>query len=572
MRFLARKHSITKGQSDGLLMLCLMALATGLVTGTVIQLFRFAIEWPALLGLGAEPFRSIDPLIASGIVMTGATALGFFLRWTNCPPISMGVSHVVDRVTHYHGRMPFKAALLQFISATACILTGQSSGREGPAVHLGAASGSLLAQQFKLPSNSIRILAGCGTASAIAASFNTPIAGVIFAMEVILMEYTVAGFLPIILAASSGTLISHMVYGDQPAFIVPPLEIHSLIELPLFILIGVVTGCLAALFCFLSKSCLKLRNFSIITRFMLAGFITASLGFFIPEVFGIGYQNVDNSLTNSISLLLLLSIIAAKLVASATSNGLGMPIGIIGPTLVIGSCIGSAVLVIANQLGFAVPIDPLYAMVAMGTMMAAVLNAPLAALTAIVELTGSTSVVFPTMISIVLANLICKEGLKQLPPHITKLESEGHKANNSTFVQIFQGVSVMQLMSSNVKSVNVDISADIFDKLIHDTPSWIVIKEQENLTHIVRGIDFIQAAPNSPCEDEQLSLLSLRLPLIDTESIDRRCSALEAYHLMQQKGLNQLVITGNKKNNNLAVFGIITRQDFDHYFHQPRIY
>src|SRR5690606_23161392 len=120
------------------------------------------------------------------------------------------------------------------------LLSGQSAGREGPAVHLGAASSSLIGQWMRLPNNSIRILVACGTAAAISASFNTPIAGVIFAMEVVLVEYTLSGFTPVILAAVSAAVVNQLVYGDMPACTVPPLAMNSLLELPFIVLMGLM--------------------------------------------------------------------------------------------------------------------------------------------------------------------------------------------------------------------------------------------------------------------------------------------------------------------------------------------
>jgi CIC family chloride channel protein len=118
--------------------------------------------------------------------------------------VQTGVVHVMERLAYHQGCLPLRNAIMQFLGAVLCLITGQSLGREGPAVHLGAASGSLMAQRLRLSNNSIRTLVACGTAAAIHASFNTPMAGVVFAMEVVMMEYTIAGFTPVISPRSWG--------------------------------------------------------------------------------------------------------------------------------------------------------------------------------------------------------------------------------------------------------------------------------------------------------------------------------------------------------------------------------
>ena len=124
----------------------------------------------------------------------------------------------MERLTRHQGYLPLRNAVIQFFGGAIALISGQSGGREGPAIHLGATAASLLGQKFQLPNNSIRTMIACGTAAAIASSFNTPIAGVIFAMEVVMMEYTVASFLPIIVAAVTSTLVSQAFFGAAPAF------------------------------------------------------------------------------------------------------------------------------------------------------------------------------------------------------------------------------------------------------------------------------------------------------------------------------------------------------------------
>ncbi|HCW88494.1 MAG TPA: chloride channel protein, partial [Marinobacter sp.] len=175
---------------DALPQLAVLGLLSGLVTGAVILLFRLAIEWPLeqfLPGRESEAFEQLDWITRGLLPLSGALALGLLLQRLALQDRKVGVVHVMERLNYHQGYLTVRSALVQFFSGVITVITGQSAGREGPAVHLGAAFSSLMGQWMRLPNNSIRTLVACGCAAAISASFNTPISGVIFAMEVVMM-------------------------------------------------------------------------------------------------------------------------------------------------------------------------------------------------------------------------------------------------------------------------------------------------------------------------------------------------------------------------------------------------
>lgn len=184
---------------DALPQLAVLGLLSGLFTGGVILVFRLAIEWPLeyfLPGDGSESFEELDILTRAILPLAGAVALGLLMHNLATHDRKVGIVHVMERLNYHQGYISVRSALVQFATGVSTVVTGQSAGREGPAVHLGAAISSLMGQWMRLPNNSIRTLVACGCAAAISASFNTPISGVIFAMEVVMMEYTIAGFTP----------------------------------------------------------------------------------------------------------------------------------------------------------------------------------------------------------------------------------------------------------------------------------------------------------------------------------------------------------------------------------------
>ncbi|MDH5738273.1 MAG: chloride channel protein, partial [Gammaproteobacteria bacterium] len=174
-----------------------LGVVSGLITGLVILAFRTVIELPLdlILANGFEDFESLSRENRFLLPVVGAILLAIVLSFVSSAHRGMGVTHVLARLARYQGHLPFYNLLTQFFGGALALISGQSLGREGPAIHLGAAGSSLFGQALKLPNNSIRVLVGCGAAAAISASFNTPIAGVIFSMEVIILEYTIAGFI-----------------------------------------------------------------------------------------------------------------------------------------------------------------------------------------------------------------------------------------------------------------------------------------------------------------------------------------------------------------------------------------
>jgi len=398
--------------ADALLAVSVVGTLAGVASGAVTVLFRLAIETLQMALLGEpENYEALAWEVRVLLPTLGGLAVGLLFSFAATGSRQVGVMHVMRSMVVRAGRLPLRNAILQFVGGVLSIASGHSVGREGPAVHLGAAASSLLGQWLRLPNNCMRSLIACGTAASIAASFNTPIAGVIFAMEVVLMEYTVAGFAPVMLAAVAGTWTSHLVYGAAPAFDVPALRLATLWELPYILFLGVVVGSVAGLFNHLIDAVdRRMKDIHLWVRVGLAGLVTGSIGIVVPEVMGIGYDTVELALIGEATLGLLVLVAAAKFVATGIGLALGVPAGIIGPTLVMGAALGGAMGILGHTLAPELSADPgLYAMVGMGAMMGAVLQAPLAALMAIMELTVNPHILLPGMIAIVAASLTSRE-------------------------------------------------------------------------------------------------------------------------------------------------------------------
>ena len=394
--------------ADPLQRLALLGVAAGAVTGVVVSLFRLALDLAALAALDgdSEDFESLSPAMTVVLPLVGALVIGLVLTRVANERRSTGVAHVLERLRHHAGYLPPTNAIVQFLAGTAALASGLSGGREGPAIHLGATASSLLGRRLKLPAESIRILVACGVAAAIAGSFNTPMAGVVFAMEVVLMEYAAMSFIPVSLAAVTATVITRYLYGDTPVFAVGSIEMHSLLDLPFVVFAGLAIGALGAAFTAMVRFFTRMGRRPYWLRAVLAGAITAAAALASPAIMGVGYDTVDATLAGTLAWSLLGVILVAKIVASSACIGLGMPVGVIGPTLVIGAVAGG----LLGHFGLLVsPAETssqgFYVILGMAAMMAATLQAPLAALMTVVELTSNAHIILPAMLIVILATL-----------------------------------------------------------------------------------------------------------------------------------------------------------------------
>ena len=237
--------------SPAVLAMTALGLICGLGASLVILCFRFLIDsgQRSFMPFGdLGRFEALDVYWRFSLPVVGAILLGFLFHFFNAAERRVGIVHVIERLQFHEGHLPIKNFILQFVGGVIALISGQSVGREAPSVHLGAAISSLLGQHLQLPNNAVRIMVASGTAAAIAASFNTPLAGVVFAMEVVMMEYTIIGFTPVIVASVAATVVTRSLYEDGTVFFLPQLGLSSLWELGYILLLGIVLGALSAFF------------------------------------------------------------------------------------------------------------------------------------------------------------------------------------------------------------------------------------------------------------------------------------------------------------------------------------
>lgn len=563
---------------EALPQLTLLGLIIGVLAGVIIIAFRLAIDLPlaTLLPLHSDNFEALSPQWRFALPFVGAIAIGVVLQFIDPKYISVSASHVLDRLHRFQGRMPLGNIVVQFFAGIACLLCGQSVGREGPAIHLGAGSASLLGQWLNLPNNSLRPLIGCGVAAAISASFNTPVAGVIFAMEVILMEYTIAGFIPVILASVTGAAMTRMVFGHGLALESAGMQIVSLWELPYVILCGLAIAICAAAFIRIQLLCQPLQRYPIAIRLSAAGFLTGLAAIYSPQILGVGYDTISDALQNNLAFTALLLIILCKLIVTATSLGLGMPGGVIGPTLFLGACVGAALGIIGSTIFPGAASPGFYALLGMAAMMAAVLNAPLAALIAVLELTGNSNALFPGMLMIVVACLSTRQLFGCDSIFQSLLEAQGKTIDAGADQQVLSRAGVISLMSTDFIRSPQQLTHSQALLYLQSKPQWLMVHEAGDSAQLLRAADLAMYIEHINAEDntstgliDLLEISGMRREIAPIEDIANLYEASIAMRNLQVDALYVIRHSGNNSSQPATIKGIITREALDTFYLRP---
>ncbi len=571
------------GTAEAWPQLILLGLLSGLFTGLIILAFRFVITWPLeqlLPNYNAENFEDLSPIWHFFLPIIGSAIIALFLWRIHPDHLKVGIPHVLERLTYHQGKLPAANAIVQFFGGALAILFGHSAGREGPAVHMGATSGSLIGQWLKLPNNCTRMLVGCGVAAAISASFNTPIAGVIFAMEVVMMEYTLIGFIPVIVASATAAVLMQLVIGNEIAFIVPPFELTRLAEMPFILLMGVVIGFLALLFNRTVITTINTVTWPLSARIMLAGILTGSVAVFSPYIMGMGYDTVSTIFYGDVffgdmGLSVLLLLVVAKLFVTAICIGLGVPMGLIGPTLVIGAAAGAAIGLLGDTISQHTVSDiGFYAMLGMGAMMAAVLQAPLAAIMAVLELTHNSAVLFPAMAAVISASVTCRYFFPEGSIFQATLLAKGTEWRRAPIDHILEETNVTHCMHRTFHVKPMIISAEESKDIFRNKADWLIILDEESQpTNLMPIADVSIALSKEELDNINLNELpGLRYQL---SPISRHATLKEAQVIMDDTLIEALYVTDRRPVNALTtnktpiILGILRREDITRFYTEP---
>jgi H+/Cl- antiporter ClcA len=568
VRDLLTQYRDTLTDYRSLLPYAVLGIIGGVASALVILAFDQCIRLlAASWGVGGgEDFEALPRWLHFTLPVVGAGLLGLAFSLLRPESREVGIVHVLSRMHSHYGALPLRNMLVQFVGGAFALASGQSGGREGPGVHLGGAVNSLLGQRLGLPNNSLRILIACGTAGGIAVAFNTPLAGVIFAMEVVVAEYTVIGFIPVMLAAVSASAISHYLQSGAALFSIRPVALTSLWEVPYIVLLGICCGIAVAVFIRIIRLTGAIAHWPVLLRFLLAGVLTGTLALLVPQVLGMGYDTLENVLLGQVAPLALAVIALGKLLATGVSCGLGMPVGLIGPSLLIGGCIGGLLGGIGLTVMPELASEPvLYVVIGMAAAMGAILNAPLAAILAVVELTQTVSIAMPAMLAIIAANLTNTEVFRQRSAHQTVLRQLHRSTPDDPLNHLLHSTHVSSCMEISVARMPVMADAQALESLRQATPGWCLLERGLEPLYLVRGAALRDWLAENPAADGERDLTEASVRRWTIASVPVQATLRQALDTMRAQTAEAVCVYGRNIGGKRALLGVVTRDTIEQF-------
>jgi CIC family chloride channel protein len=392
----------------------LLSLVIGALVGLVVVAFilltgRLTLVMHAAGGSAWQ--RILVPTLGS--LLTGYLLYKYF-------PLARGSGIQQTRAALFihDGRISLRSVVGKFVTTTISLASGIPLGREGPAVYMGSGLASVIAHRLGLTRLQIRSLVPVGGAAAFAAAFNTPIAAVLFSLQAIVGDLHAPILGSAVLASATSWVVLHLVLGDNPLFHVPAFHLVTLAELGIYVILGIVGGLSSVAFVklllWLRATFAKLPRATVWIQPVAGGLAVGIFGFFVPQVLGVGYDQVERVLNGDVVLKVVVILAALKIITSSVAYASGNAGGILGPTLFIGSMVGAAVGAVAHLLFPASTAGPgAYALVGMGTAFAGTIRMPLTSVIMVFEITRDYRVIAPLLISNLIAFYISQKLQKE---------------------------------------------------------------------------------------------------------------------------------------------------------------
>lgn len=399
-----------------------IALVIGIAAGFAALLFRLGIDMLQGFLYGTEDLSTLHSVAANMpwylillIPICGGLAVGVLLDRFTHDGRARSVSDVIEGAALGEGRVEVRRGFVSAIASLITLSTGGSSGREGPVVHIAAALSTLVSRVIRADGVTGRDLLGCAVAAAVSASFNAPIAGALFALEVVLRHFAVHAFAPIVIASVAGTVINRLAFGDVTEFVLPVQNALAFyVELPAFLVLGLVCGLVSFVLMraiFIAEDLATgFQNAVKLPRYLrpaIAGAMLGILAIYFPHIIGVGYETTSAALTGELLLHEAIVFAVLKVIAVAITLGGRMGGGVFSPSLMVGALTGLAFGTIAtgffpSQSGE----ETLYALAGMGAVAAAVLGAPISTTLIVFELTGDWQTGLAVMVSVSLSTAL----------------------------------------------------------------------------------------------------------------------------------------------------------------------
>ena len=546
------------------------AIAVGVISGTAVTLFRklilFAQElyWHELAVVISAKWHWASIFIP----MLGALVVSVFRFKLDQAEAKASTRDV--------GQLSYSQIPLKTVAAALSLGSGASLGPEGPSVELGSNIGSLLGRMLQFSSERIRLLIGAGGAAGLAAGFNAPIAGVFFALEVLLRDsYRTNKSSPnsdvsvVVIASVISALVSQISLGERPAFSLPVYEVRSYWELPLYLGLGLLASVVALMFTRAVKQAKKffagewviapfMRHLPMPIKLLMGGLCVGIIALTFPEAIGIGYETVESILQDTPFTIPLLSILLViKLLLTAISSGSGFVGGIFAPSIFLGAVLGSLYgQAIASFLPASIPIaaSPAYALVGMAAVLAGTVRAPLTSVLLLFEMTRDYRIVLPLMAAVGLCAWVLDQIDTSRPDRMIMQWSD-----LPADIEVLEKIKIAEVMTLNPASVKYSMpllqAAQFITSGYHH--SALVVDDINHLQGILTTQDIkrVLSAPVGNPSIEEMTVQNICTREVICTFADE--SLAEALKRMATRDLRQMPVVD--RNQPKRVLGMVDR-------------
>lgn len=572
---------------EGLLLLTLSVII-GCSTGLAAVFFIYLI---ATIQHGS--YSTIETLFPTlgiwsyvFVPIIGALVAGPLIAWFAREAKGHGVPEVMQALVQRGGRIRPRVAIAKIVASALCIGTGGSAGREGPIVQVGSTLGSVTGQILHLSDDRIKNLVACGAAAGIAATFNAPIAGVAFAIEVLMCELQVRMFGNVVIAAVSASVVSQFWLGDRPAFSVPLYSMHSPLTIILYLLLGLAAALVGILFIRMLSFFEDLFDnwsFPLFLKPAVGAALLGMLGLFylklpgihfgnsvefqlsmplienIPHVYGSGFTFIEDALQGNVQVGLLALLVLLKPLATSFTLGSGNSGGVFAPSLFLGAMLGGAMgQLFANFWPELAGSPGAFALVGMAAVFSACAHAPLTAMLIVFEMSNDYALILPLMLTAVTASYLAQV-LHPESIYTTKLTKRGIRFEQGRDMDIMQGVLIREVMNRHPLTIRANQSLAELYQQFQETNflGFPVIDQDDKLWGIVTLQDMEKTlSQNAP----SLRILHVRdiatvapVTVFDDEPI------WNAIQKMAPRDLARLPVVARGSENKLI--GMISRSD-----------
>ena len=554
----------------------LTALIVGVGAGLGAVVFRRLIAGVQALsydGLGGV-LEAIAPFHLLIIPALGGAIFGPLIYRFAREARGHGVPEVMEAVALHGGRIRPRVAIVKSLASAICIGTGGSVGREGPIAQIGSALGSTIGQWLNLSDERIRNLVACGAGGGIAATFNAPIAGAVFALEVILGRFHVTYFGAVVISAVTADVVAHTFEKDVRAFSVPQYALVSPWELGLYTVLGIlaaVGGVAFTRLLYFTEDRWDGLRFPEYLKPVLGGLLLGVIGILsfkvdgFPRVFGVGYESISDVLFGRLAIQVVVGLYLLKLLAAVMTLGSGGSGGIFAPSLFMGAMLGSLFGQVAHDLFPSVTAPAgAYAMVGMAAFFSSAAHAPITAILILFEMTGDYSIMLPLMLATVVSTLISRL-LSRESIYTLKLTRRGIHLEQGQDVDVMQGVTVREAMTTEMDVVPPEMSlADLADEFArthhHGFP---VVDGTGDLIGVVSIRDLEQALATQAIDGKKAGDIATTERLLVAYPDEPMWKALKR---LGTRDVGRLPVVEDEASWRLV--GVIRRQDIVHAYNQ----